>query len=410
MPPRTPGRHALWFVALTVLLDTIGFGLIVPVLPRLLVQLTGASVSHAALDGGWLAFVFALMQFAFAPVLGSLSDRFGRRPVLLFAVGALGIDYLVMGIAPTLGWLFLGRAVAGVAGASFTPAYAYVSDIAPPERRAQSFGMVSAMFGVGFIVGPALGGLLGGLGPRAPFFAAAVLSLLNLVYGFFVLPESLPRDKRRPFDLRRANPVGTLLQMRRYPIVLRLLAALFLWSIANQVMPATWSYYVKLRFDWSEAMIGASLATAGLVMVTSQAVFLRMLAPRLGERRSALLGIAVAGIGYVGYGLATKGWMMFAWLATWFLGATVMPNTNALMSRRIPSNAQGELQGAVASLFSLGSIVGPVIMTQLFGHFSAPGARPSVPGAAFFFAGLLAAACFGVYWTSTREVPKTPTA
>ena len=410
MPPRTPGKRALWFIALTVLLDTIGFGLIVPVLPRLLVQLTGASVSHAALDGGWLAFVFALMQFGFAPVLGSLSDRFGRRPVLLFAVGALGIDYLVMGIAPTLGWLFLGRAVAGVAGASFTPAYAYVSDIAPPERRAQSFGMVSAMFGVGFIVGPAIGGLLGGLGPRAPFFAAAVLSLLNLGYGFFVLPESLPREKRRAFDLKRANPVGTLLQMRRYPVVLGLLAALFLWSIANQVMPATWSYYVKLRFGWSEAMIGASLATAGLVMVTSQAVFLRMLAPRLGERRSALLGIAVAGIGYVGYGLATRGWMMFAWLATWFLGATVMPNTNALMSRRIPSNAQGELQGAVASLFSLGAIVGPVLMTQLFGHFSAPGARPSVPGAAFFFAGLLAAACFGVYWSSTREAPKAPTA
>jgi len=408
MPPRTPGKHALWFIAVTVLLDTIGFGLIVPVLPRLLVQLTGESVSRAALDGGWLAFVFALMQFAFAPVLGNLSDRFGRRPVLLFAVAALGIDYLVMGFAPTLGWLFLGRAIAGVAGASFTPAYAYVSDIAPPERRAQSFGMVSAMFGVGFILGPALGGLLGGLGPRAPFFAAAILSLSNLAYGFFVLPESLPRDKRRPFDFRRANPVGTLLQMRRYPVVLGLLAALFLWSIANQVMPATWSYYVKLRFGWSEAMIGASLATAGLVMVTSQAVFLRMLAPRLGERRSALLGIAVAGIGYVGYGLATKGWMMFAWLATWFLGATVMPNSNALMSRRIPSNAQGELQGAVASLFSLGSIAGPVIMTQMFGRFSAPGARPYVPGAAFFFAALLAAACFGVFWTSAREAPRAP--
>ncbi len=410
MPPRTPGKNALWFIAITVLLDTIGFGLIIPVLPRLLVQLTGDTVSHVALDGGWLAFVFALTQFLCAPVLGNLSDRFGRRPVLLFAVGALGIDYLVMGFAPTLAWLFVGRAIAGIAGASFTPAYAYVSDITPPEKRAQSFGMVSAMFGVGFILGPAIGGLLGSLGPRAPFFAAAILSVCNFVYGFFVLPESLPPGKRRAFDWKRANPVGTLAQMRRYPVVLGLLAALFLWQLANQVMPATWSYYTKLRFDWSEAMIGASLALAGLVMVISQVVFLRMLAPRLGERRSALLGIAVAAVGYVGYGLATQGWMMFAWLATWFLGATVMPNTNALMSRRVPPNAQGELQGAVAGLFSLSSIVGPVVMTQLFGHFSATAARPYLPGAAFFFAGALAVLCFGVFWSSTRGTVPAPSA
>jgi len=403
MPPKAPGKHALVFVALTVLIDTIGFGLIIPVLPRLLIQLTGESVSRVALDGGWLAFVFALMQFLCAPVLGNLSDRFGRRPVLLFAVGALGIDYLVMGFAPTLGWLFLGRAIAGVAGASFTPAYAYVSDIAPPEKRAQSFGMVSAAFGIGFILGPALGGLLGGLGPRAPFFAAAALSLCNLAYGYFVLPESLPPERRRPFELKRANPVGTLLQMRRYPVVLGLLIALFLWSMANQVMPATWTFYTKLRFHWSEAMIGGSLALAGLVMVTSQLVFLRLLAPRLGARRSALLGILVAGIGYAGYGLATEGWMMLAWLATWFLGATVMPNANALMSQRIPPNAQGELQGAVASLFSLAAIIGPVVMTQLFGHFSAADAHPYVPGAAFFMASALTAACFAVFWASTRE-------
>ena len=398
---RTPGKNALIFVAITVLLDTIGFGLIIPVLPRLLIQITGDTVSHVALDGGWLSFVFALMQFVCAPILGNLSDRFGRRPVLLFAVGALGIDYLVQGFAPTIGWLFLGRAIAGIAGASFTPAYAYVSDISPPEKRAQSFGMVSAMFGVGFIVGPALGGLLGGLGPRAPFFAAAAMSLLNFVYGYFVLPESLPSERRRPFELRRANPVGTLIQMKKHPVVLGLLAALFLWSMANQVMPSTWSYYVKLRFGWNEALIGLSLALAGAVMVVSQIVFLRMLSPRLGPRRSALLGIAVAGVGYFGYGLATASWMMFAWLATWFLGATVMPNTNALMSHRIPPDAQGELQGAVASLFSLAAIVGPVLMTQLFGRFSAADARPYVPGASFLMAGVLAIACFGVFFAST---------
>src|SRR5262245_43972337 len=223
MTRRAPGPHAIAFVAITVLIDTMGFGLILPVLPSLMVSLTGRTLSEAAIYGGWLAFVFAVAQFLCAPVLGNLSDRFGRRPVLLFAVGALGLDYVVMGLAPTLGWLFIGRTISGIAGASWTPAYAYVADVSAPEKRAQSFGIVSAAFGIGFILGPALGGLLGGLGPRAPFFAAAALSLANLAYGFFVLPESLAEEKHRPFDWKRANPVGTLLQMRRRPVVRGLL-------------------------------------------------------------------------------------------------------------------------------------------------------------------------------------------
>ena len=281
-------KHALLFVAITVLLDTIGFGLILPVQPALLVELTGQSVSRVAVYGGWLAFVYAVMQFVFAPVLGNLSDRFGRRPVLLFAIGSLGIDYLIMGFAPTLAWLFVGRTLAGIAGASFTPAYAYVADISPPEKRAQSFGVVGAMFGVGFIVGPALGGLLGGLGPRAPFFAAAGLSIANVLYGLFVLPESLPPEKRRPFAWTRANPLGTLMQMRQHPVLLGLLAALFLWMVGHQVMPSTWAFYTKLRFGWSEATIGASLAIVGAIVVVSQATLLRFVVPRLGERRAAL--------------------------------------------------------------------------------------------------------------------------
>src|SRR6185503_7565026 len=268
---RPAGKHALVFVVVTVLLDIVGFGLIIPVLPRLLVELTGDSVSQAAIDGGWLAFVYAAMQFVCAPVLGNLSDRHGRRPVLLFAVGALGVDYVVMGLAPTLAWLFLGRAISGMAGASFTPAYAYVADVSPPEKRAQNFGLISAAFGVGFILGPALGGFLGTFGTRTPFFAAAALSLVNLLYGTFVLPESLPLEARRPFDWRRANPLGTLLQMRKHPVVLGLLGALFLWMVAHQVMPATWTFYTKFRFGWSEMMIGASLAAAGVVMAVSQA-------------------------------------------------------------------------------------------------------------------------------------------
>jgi DHA1 family tetracycline resistance protein-like MFS transporter len=403
MSPRAPSRQALVFIAITLLLDTIGFGLIVPVMPALLVGLTGKPVSQAAIDAGWLAFVYATIQFLCAPVLGNLSDRFGRRPVLLIAIGALGIDYIIMGLAPTLAWLFVGRAVAGMAGASFTPAYAYVADISPPEKRAQNFGVVGAMFGLGFITGPAIGGLLGGLGPRAPFFAAAILSLLNLLYGTFVLPESLPPERRRGFHWKRANPLGTLNQMRKRPVVLGLLAALFLWMLANQVMPSTWSFYTKFRFAWSEAMIGASLAAVGVVMAVSQGFGPRVLVPRLGERGTALLGIAVAVFGYAGYGLATAGWMMFAWLAPWLVSAIVMPTTNALISHRVAADAQGELQGAVAGLYSLSSIVGPPMMTQLFGHFSATDAQPQLPGAAFFAASLLTVGCFGIFWFATTE-------
>jgi len=400
---RPAGKHALVFVVITVLIDIIGFGLILPVLPRLLVELTGDTVNQAAIDGGWLAFVYAVMQFVCAPLLGNLSDRYGRRPVLLFAVGALGVDYIVMGFAPTLAWLFLGRTIAGIAGASFTPAYAYVADVSPPEKRAQSFGLISAAFGVGFILGPALGGLLGQLGTRTPFFAAAALSLVNLVYGTFVLPESLPPEARRPFEWRRANPLGTLLQMRKHPVVLGLLGALFLWMVAHQVMPSTWTFYTKFRFGWSEAMIGASLAAAGVVMAVSQATLMRVLVPRLGERRTALTGIAVASVGYFGYGIASASWMMFAWLATWFLGALVMPSTNALMSHRVEKSAQGELQGAVASLFGLSAIVGPPLMTQLFGRFSAPDAPVQLPGAAFFASTLLAWTSFALYYRATRD-------
>ena len=409
MTPRPPGPHALVFVAITVLLDVIGFGLILPVLPSLLMSLTGAGVSQAAIYGGWLTFTYAIMQFVCAPVLGNLSDRFGRRPVLLYAVGALGVDYLIMGLAPTLGWLFLGRTISGMAGASFTPAYAYVADVSPPERRAQNFGLIGAAFGVGFILGPALGGLLGGLGPRAPFFAAAALSLFNFAYGFGVLPETLSTAQRRPFHWKRANPLGTLAQMRRHPVVLGLLGALFLWMLAQQVMPSTWSFYTTYRFGWSARSIGASLALVGLIMATSQATFLRLLVPRLGERRAALTGIAIAAIGYVGYGTATASWMMLAWLATWFFGATVMPTTNALMSHRVMADAQGELQGAVASLFSLSSILGPPLMSQLFGRFSGPGAPLHLPGAAFFAAALLTGTCFVLYWSVTRQpLPSAP--
>ena len=401
-------KHALAFIAVTLLLDTIGFGLIMPVYPRLLIEVTGESLSRAAVYGGWLGFIFAAMQFVFAPILGNLSDRYGRRRVLLFAIGSLGIDYIIMGFAPTLEWLFVGRAIAGAAGASFTPAYAYVADISPPEKRAQNFGVVSAAFGIGFIIGPAIGGLLGTLGPRAPFFAAAALSLINLCYGFFVLPESLPPERRRAFEWRRANPLGTLVQMKKHPVVLGVLCALFVWALGNQVMPSTWAFYTKFRFGWSEAMIGASFAAVGLVMASSQAIVMRRLVPRLGERRAAIIGITSGAIGYAGFGLATRSWMMFALLATWFFAAIVMPTMNGFMSHRISPDAQGELQGAVASLFSLAAIIGPPFMTHLFARFTAPASSVHVPGAAFLAASLLALGSLAIFWLSTREPAAEP--
>jgi DHA1 family tetracycline resistance protein-like MFS transporter len=407
-PPVPSRKHALAFIAVTILLDTIGFGLIMPVMPRLLLELTGEGLSRAAVYGGWLGFVYATMQFVFAPVLGNLSDRFGRRRVLLFAIGALGVDYIIMGFAPTLAWLFVGRAIAGAAGASFTPAYAYVADISPPEKRAQNFGVVSAAFGIGFIIGPAIGGLLGSLGSRAPFFAAATLSLINMGYGFFVLPESLPPERRRAFEWRRANPLGTLAQMKKHPVVLGVLAALFLWGLGNQVMPSTWAFYTKFRFGWSEAMIGASFAAVGVVMATAQAVVMRQLVPRLGERGAAIIGIVAGVIGYAGFGLATASWMMFALLGSWFFAALVMPTMNAFMSHRVSPDAQGELQGAVASLFSLAAIIGPPIMTHLFARFSAPESSVRLPGAAFLAASVLAVGSLAIFWMSTRQPAAEP--
>ena len=407
MSLRTAGRGAFAFIFVAVLVDSIGFGIILPVLPRLIMQLTGVSVDRAAVYGGWLSFVYALLQFFCAPVLGNLSDRFGRRPVLLFALLALGCDYLVMGFAPVIAWLFVGRMVAGVAGASFTPAYAYVADITAPARRAQNFGLMGAAFGVGFIVGPAIGGLLGGLGPRAPFFTAGAIALANTAFGYFALPESLPRESRRPFHWARANPLGTLLQMLEFPPVSWLLGALLLWQLAHQVLPSTWAFYTISKFHWSSAEVGYSLAFVGLVMAVAQGVLTRVLIPWIGgERRAAAAGMAAALIAYIGYAFVTQGWMMYLVSLTTFLFALTYPSINALASQQIPANAQGELQGAVAGLYSLSSIVGPPLMTQVFGHFSARSAGVYFPGAAFLTAALLTVGSALLFARAMRFAPQ----
>ena len=397
--------NSVVFIFITVLVDAVGFGIILPVLPELIMKLTGEGLSQASIYGGWLWFAYAVMQFFCAPVLGNLSDRFGRRPVILFSLLTFGIDYLIMGFAPTLFWLFVGRSIAGMAGASFTPAYAYLADVSPPHRRAQNFGLIGAAFGAGFILGPAIGGLLGALGTRAPFFAAAGLALINFLFGLFVLPESLPRDSRRSFDLRRANPLGTLLQIRKYPSVIGLLQVLFLWQLAHQVFPSTWAYYTMLKFNWSEWEVGISLAFVGTIMAFSTAGMTRLLVPRLGEQRAALSGLLSGSAAFFGYAFASRGWMMYAFLVAWLFAGLVQPSIQGLMSRQVPANAQGELQGGVASLYSLTAVVGPPLMTQLFGYFSSERARIHFPGAAFLCAALLAIAGLLVFVRATRPDP-----
>jgi len=399
-------KSAKAFVFVVVLIDSIGFGLILPVLPQLIMQLTGVTVDRAAVYGGGLSFVYALMQFFCAPVLGNLSDQFGRRPVLLFALLALGCDYLIMGFAPTIAWLFVGRLLAGCAGASFTPAYAYMADITEPEKRAQSFGLLGAAFGIGFIVGPAIGGLIGTLGPRAPFFTAAAIALANSAFGLFALPESLPRESRRAFHWGRANPLGTLRQMRRYPVVGLLLLALFLWQLGHQVLPSTWAFYTISKFHWSTAQVGWSLTFVGALMAVAQGVLTKVLIPKLGgERRAALFGMAAAVLAYVGYAFATQGWMIYVVALTTFIFALAYPSMNAIASQQIPANAQGELQGAVAGLYSLSSIFGPPLMTSVLGYFSRPAAPLHFPGAAFLTAAVLTIACAAVFLKALRHAP-----
>lgn len=382
-------KTTVLFIFMVVLVDVIGLGIIVPVVPKLIMHLTGEGISRAATYAGWLGFTYAMMQFFCAPILGNLSDQLGRRPVILFSVFSLGIDYLIMGLAPTLSWLFLGRALSGIAGASFIPAYAYLADVSPPERRAQNFGLVGVAFGVGFIVGPALGGLLGTLGPHTPFFASAGLSLANGIFGYFVLPESLPKESRRPFQLKRANSLGTLMQIRKYPLVPGMAAAIFLLQLGHQALPSTWSFYTIFKFHWTEAAVGGSLAFIGLMMATSQGVLTRVVIPRIGERRTALIGLMCATTAYLGFAVATRGWMMYAWMTAWLMAGLVYPSMNAIMSQQVPANAQGELQGAVGSLYSLASVVGPPLMTQLFGYFSSHTEPVYLPGAAFVCAAIL---------------------
>jgi DHA1 family tetracycline resistance protein-like MFS transporter len=386
MSKRNPG---LYFILVTLLIDTIGFGIIIPVIPNLIQELTKGSLSEAASVSGWLISSYAIVQFLCAPIVGGLSDRFGRRPVLLAALFGFAIDYAFTSFAPSIGWLFVGRIVAGIMGASFTTAAAYIADISTKENRAQNFGMIGAAFGLGFIIGPLLGGLLGGLGTRVPFMVAGALTLINFLYGYFVLPESLKVENRRKFEWSRANPVGTLVSLFRYKTVVGLFVAVGLLYLAAHAVQSNWAFFTIERFNWTTGKIGISLAVVGVVTAFVQGYLIRLIIPKLGTRRSVYIGLGLYTTGLLLFAFATQGWMMYAFTVVYCFGGIAGPALQGIMSGIVPPNAQGELQGGFTSMMALTAIVGPPLMNGLFGYFTGPDAPEYFPGAAMLLGALL---------------------
>ena len=385
-------KPAMGFIFATLIIDITGLGIIIPVFPKLIQELTGGTLSDASSYGGWLLFSFAIMQFLFSPVLGNLSDQYGRRPILLISLFGFAIDYLFLAFAPTIVWLFVGRLIAGVMGASITTATAYIADISTPANRAQNFGLVGAAFGLGFIIGPVVGGLLGQFGSRVPFMAAAGLTFLNFLYGYFILPESLAKENRRKFSFKRANPVGSLLQLGKYPVISGLIGCLMLIYIASQAVQSTWSFFTMEQFSWSEKAVGYSLGFVGLMVAIVQGGLIRYINPKLGPKRSVYVGMVLYIIGLAFFAFAYKGWMMYAALVPYCLGGISGPALQGIMSGQVPPNEQGELQGALTSLVSLTSIIGPLLMTNTFAYFTRPEAIVYFPGAAFLVGAIFALA------------------
>lgn len=380
---------ALSFIFITLLIDVIGLAIIIPVFPKLIEKLIDGNLSEASRYSGFLLVAYSIMQFLFSPVVGNLSDKFGRRPVLLFSLLGFGIDYLFMAFAPTIGWLFLGRVVAGITGASITTASAYIADVSSPEKRAQNFGMIGVAFGLGFIIGPVIGGILGKIDVHYPFYAAAALALLNALYGYFVLPESLAKENRRPLDWKRSNPLGSLLHLRKYPAVLGLSLCLFIVYFAGHAVQSVWTFYTMEKFSWNEDLVGYSLGFIGLLIAAVQGGLIRVAIPKLGQERSIWIGLLLYAAGMALFGMANASWMLFAFMVPYTLGGIAGPALQGIMTNAVPANAQGELQGALTSLMSLSSIFGPWFMTYTFYYFTSPKAPVYLPSAPFYVGALL---------------------
>ena len=372
-----------------MLLDVIGLGIIIPVIPKLIKELINADISEAAKYGGWLAFAYAFTQFVFAPIVGGLSDKYGRRPIILISLFGFAIDYLFLSIAPTILWLFVGRIFAGITGASFTTASAYIADISSPENRAKNFGMIGAAFGLGFVIGPVIGGLLGQYGSRVPFIAAGVLCLLNFLYGFFILPESLKPENRREFDWKRANPIGAFRSLKRYPNLISLVVVLFLVYVASKAVEGNWSFFTIYKFGWDEKMVGISLGVVGVLVSIVQGGLVRVINPKLGNNKSIYIGLSLYTLGMFLFAFASQSWMMFAILVPYCLGGIAGPAIQAMISSNVKPNEQGEISGTLTSIMSVAAIVGPPLMTSIFYFFTHKEAPFQFAGAPFFLGGIL---------------------
>lgn len=408
----TTGREgaAFVFILVMVALDMVAFGIIAPVLPDLIRQFEGGDFARASDLTGYLLLVWNLMQFIFSPILGAWSDRFGRRPIILLSCFGLGVDYIVMALAPNLSWLFLGRIVSGITASNISTAYAYVTDVTPPEKRAKPFGYISAAFGLGFVIGPAVGGYLGNSNLRAPFWAAAILSLVNSLYGFFVLPESLPKERRAKSAWQMANPLGSLKLLRSHRELAGLSVVVTLYYLAHNSLPSMWALYTEYRYGWNHGDVGLSLAVVGVCAATVSGALVGPFVKRFGERRSVLTGLTCGTLGFVGFALAVSGWMLYAvipFIALWGIAA---PAIQSLMSRRVDPSSQGKLQGAINSLRAITGMAGPVLFTQVFALAISPRARIHLPGAPYYLAAvlLLSSLLLAVYVTRPRAETLAP--
>jgi DHA1 family tetracycline resistance protein-like MFS transporter len=399
-------KKALLFIFVTILIDCIGIGIIIPVMPKLIQSLSSTNVSDAASIGGWLSVSYAIMQFIMSPVLGGLSDRFGRRPVLLISMLGLGVDFIFLFLAPTLAWLFVGRIIAGICGASFTTASAYIADISTKENRAQNFGMIGAAFGVGFIIGPALGSLFSTFGVRVPFLVAACFSLLNFIYGYFVLPESLGVENRRKFNWKRANPIGSLLHLKKHKTILGLIAALTFIYIAGHAMQSTWTFITMEKFKWSEKIVGYSISFVGISIAIVQGGLIKKANNLFGIKRSVYVGLFLQIIGFTLFAFAWQDWMMFAIMLPFAMGGIAGPSMQSIMTSQVAANEQGELQGAITSLMSLTSIIGPLLMTSLFTFFTGTNSPIYFPGIPFLTGAILTMVSFVIVLLALKKYEK----